>query len=726
MMQDIELIDRDYGVVNKDKRLSCCQIKTRESSFNNIKSKWNKFRLTLLTKKLDRLKQEIVTHKFVADNDSRITARSESKLLSKATAIARVEEKIKILSREDVPTNYVSNRAIKLKKRMMDNLTFNCGNAYSVGIDKIDEVFADDNVEAINSVETTNSAEVAEKLPEPMAAISDTSDVNDVNDVNDIETEENDEVQVISPEDVDAVVNGIQNADENELKTQDLADIVNAELNNISVDADTNSEGNSEDIEEPVDAQEIGNAILDAVKTVNPSNMFTFDPENTHVAESTSSNSSDVTSNNPYRADTVSSSNMFTFPTETGDTHSSSLTDDEIEQNIIDAINADSSSVTNNDNDSIEDISSSDIKADIEAALARLKVSKREGKSVDFNKFNSDGEVVDFSNLSEDDYDIVMNNDNTEEFVVTSDDDVLSEHKNEYIPGTDIFKPRDRGVYESDEEYVEFLRQYYEAAFTKPANKSRDSYVPMTPEEIQQARENIEYDKYEKIYADEWQKIKNKEKKQSYIFDVPSFKNIFHPADPNATFVIPTNEETVENGNDVQIREYPVVVPERITGFSKNKDIIPEYKEDLTFDFSGDTVKDVNAAFKTTSSIDGFKALSARVRDLQEKKKRQLRRQQEIQSEALKTEELARKIKQDRAKAQEIYDENMRRLAEYTQMLAEQCSDIENETQVVYDNAEANRRFIQEQEEKAKSYEELNGQIDEILAGDVTVHRGRR
>ena len=35
----------------------------------------------------------------------------------------------------------------------------------------------------------------------------------------------------------------------------------------------------------------------------------------------------------------------------------------------------------------------------------------------------------------------------------------------ELIPGTNIHKPRGRGDYETDEEYVDFLRQYYEKVF---------------------------------------------------------------------------------------------------------------------------------------------------------------------------------------------------------------------------------------------------------------------
>lgn len=47
-----------------------------------------------------------------------------------------------------------------------------------------------------------------------------------------------------------------------------------------------------------------------------------------------------------------------------------------------------------------------------------------------------------------------------------------SDHSDiEFIPGTTIPKPRGRGVYESDEHYIEYLREYYERAFRKYAKE---------------------------------------------------------------------------------------------------------------------------------------------------------------------------------------------------------------------------------------------------------------
>ena len=39
------------------------------------------------------------------------------------------------------------------------------------------------------------------------------------------------------------------------------------------------------------------------------------------------------------------------------------------------------------------------------------------------------------------------------------------DYSEEYIPGTDIRRPRGRETYETDEEYVEFLERFYNHYF---------------------------------------------------------------------------------------------------------------------------------------------------------------------------------------------------------------------------------------------------------------------
>ena len=152
MLDAINLIDIEDKTVKKDSRLSSNQIKTRQSSFKSISGYWKKFRISLLSKKLDKMKDELVTEKYKVDSSQRLTEKSEEKIIKKTNAIANLEEKIKILSRENVPSNYVRNRAIKLRKSMIENLVANSKNAYSVGLDNYDKVFSDEVVSNESSV----------------------------------------------------------------------------------------------------------------------------------------------------------------------------------------------------------------------------------------------------------------------------------------------------------------------------------------------------------------------------------------------------------------------------------------------------------------------------------------------------------------------------------------------------------------------------------------------
>ena len=58
--------------------------------------------------------------------------------------------------------------------------------------------------------------------------------------------------------------------------------------------------------------------------------------------------------------------------------------------------------------------------------------------------------------------------------------------KDELIPGTNIKRPRDRGVYETDEEYVDFLRDYYDKVF--PGNNKARAALELAKETNNQIR----------------------------------------------------------------------------------------------------------------------------------------------------------------------------------------------------------------------------------------------
>ena len=116
MKDKIEIVDRDYSSVSEVKKGS--SIRLREGTFKKV---YDFFRIKLLENKLKRVNSNL--EKTVADVDANVDTKVvEDKIMSQSVAIARIEEKIKVLSKEEVPTNYVNSRAIKLKNDMMKEL----------------------------------------------------------------------------------------------------------------------------------------------------------------------------------------------------------------------------------------------------------------------------------------------------------------------------------------------------------------------------------------------------------------------------------------------------------------------------------------------------------------------------------------------------------------------------------------------------------------------------
>lgn len=113
------------------------QIRTKSTSFSQIKKYFNDFRIRLLTKKLEREKDKAVTEAY----PERFTEKDDERMMKRASTIARLEQKIKILDGEKVPVDYIDKRAIKIKKAMMKNISYTSGNIYTVGIENKDAVF---------------------------------------------------------------------------------------------------------------------------------------------------------------------------------------------------------------------------------------------------------------------------------------------------------------------------------------------------------------------------------------------------------------------------------------------------------------------------------------------------------------------------------------------------------------------------------------------------------
>ncbi len=168
----VDLVDRDYGVLGTPTNLR--SIRFKQDSFSKVRALWNRVRRTLtnpftkeaqierVENKLENKKEEFQEMEFKPNEFNKSgtgVSKAEEKILKKATAIARLEEKLNIL--RDIPTSpsFVNSRAIKLKDNMIRNARFNSNNAYSVPEERKYAVFEDVDTDSIIKEEANKTAQ---------------------------------------------------------------------------------------------------------------------------------------------------------------------------------------------------------------------------------------------------------------------------------------------------------------------------------------------------------------------------------------------------------------------------------------------------------------------------------------------------------------------------------------------------------------------------------------
>lgn len=124
-------------------------IKLHRQTFDKSLNFWQKHKLARTMDKLNDLHENILTSNYTTDEAGKLDDKSKKQMLKKAAAVARMEREIKMLYGEKVPVNYVTNRALKLKRNMEDSLRFNSENAYSIGLDRYDAVFGSGEAEKV-------------------------------------------------------------------------------------------------------------------------------------------------------------------------------------------------------------------------------------------------------------------------------------------------------------------------------------------------------------------------------------------------------------------------------------------------------------------------------------------------------------------------------------------------------------------------------------------------
>lgn len=256
----VDLVDRDFSLVHRDARFGIKPLRTRPGSFAFMSTLWSNWRREYLKRKLEKQKEALLQESFEADATGALSDSSMKKMEKKTEAIAGLEQRLKFLSKETIPRNFVAAHAIKLRRSMFEHLTFNGRNAYSVGLDKYDEVFgnnqenelaADVSIpvpvsveEGMSSVESSTSvpdnveetiASVDNGIPVPISSEESADSLNVVptliqrdaiqstlgGSFAEKESEINSNVQKISPHDVEMVTTG-KDRFEDSLSSKDL------------------------------------------------------------------------------------------------------------------------------------------------------------------------------------------------------------------------------------------------------------------------------------------------------------------------------------------------------------------------------------------------------------------------------------------------------------------------------------------------------------------------
>ena len=223
----------------------------------------------------------------------------------------------------------------------------------------------------------------------------------------------------------------------------------------------------------------------------------------------------------------------------------------------------------------------------------------------------------------------------------------------------------------------------------------RPAIVDITDEEIARARENIEYDRYEKKYAEDWEK-----KLSSVAINRPS-ANVDNVVLPQAK--VETN-----------VREDVVVVPDR------------DEEKDLHFDYSDATEKDIVAATKVERSASGLEALKARALALKEKNRQSKLELDEARREQNEEAQRALEIKNAAQAKEKEYQDSLSKLEDYCEALEKDTEINMNLAAVAKTDIECNRRFIEGKQAEIEDFDQKMDEIDSTISPEAINVRPRR
>lgn len=735
MVDKIDLLDNDYNLVSR--KASPRQIKTRSKSFSSISGIFTKFRISRLEKKLEKSRKSFVNQEIHKNlGDSSVVRKTEKNIEKKAKAIAKIEEKIMILSKENVPTNYVENRAIKLRKNMMSNLSHNSSMAYSLGIKTeadeakaIDKIFNEDSPLSIN-----------ERVRE-----------SELEDVEDVEEQENDQVETPESimshesEEIGRSVSSILAGDTSkEFKVADDKETDAVEKEEVS------SDESDKEVSEPVSESEQIPDISTFMKDIDL-NINTYqDSTNTNsvIDENESREHIEVVPTDIDR-DAIKSSidDQFENIAKSGDISE--------EETITNAGRPNSENRFNSIDNGVKFVSPETVKG-VVGTGSKIDIDTDEPKSISPEEVRAvlDGKFDEVENTEEEDkVDTHLDVKSIEETISDALNKLDEEEHNKDLDDEMSFEDvheevedaiNERNKISSNESHVARINE-----FDADGNKKQKfDYVPMTDEEIKQAQENIEYEKYENpAFKEE----KHLPKDLKFNYPKIRFEDIFVPANKDVDYKIESEDVVEEEKQEIvpvndNIRGEIVVVPDRkvqlpmvvednkedeqvVTSedvqdveeepiedytFDTSKDdekSVSNEEEDLSFDFSNASANEIDCIIDKLGTKSQFDALKARVEQLRKQQIEQRKREEEARKAA---EDAARKAEEQKKRYNESMEKNnqyLELLKSYAEALEEDNERTKQRTQAFEETKEMENRFAEDQRVKA---EQALAMVDEI------------
>lgn len=735
MVDKIDLLDNDYNLVSR--KASPRQIKTRSKSFSSISGIFTKFRISRLEKKLEKSRKSFVNQEIHKNlGDSSVVRKTEKNIEKKAKAIAKIEEKIMILSKENVPTNYVENRAIKLRKNMMSNLSHNSSMAYSLGIKTeadeakaIDKIFNEDSPLSIN-----------ERVRE-----------SELEDVEDVEEQENDQVETPESimshesEEIGRSVSSILAGDTSkEFKVADDKETDAVEKEEVS------SDESDKEVSEPVSESEQIPDISTFMKDIDL-NINTYqDSTNTNsvIDENESREHIEVVPTDIDR-DAIKSSidDQFENIAKSGDVSE--------EETITNAGRPNAENRFNSIDNGVKFVSPETVKG-VVGTGSKIDIDTDEPKSISPEEVRAvlDGKFDEVENTEEEDkVDTHLDVKSIEETISDALNKLDEEEHNKDLDDEMSFEDvheevedaiNERNKISSNESHVARINE-----FDADGNKKQKfDYVPMTDEEIKQAQENIEYEKYENpAFKEE----KHLPKNLKFNYPKIRFEDIFVPANKDVDYKIESEDVVEEEKQEIvpvndNIRGEIVVVPDRkvqlpmvvednkedeqvVTSedvqdveeepiedytFDTSKDdekSVSNEEEDLSFDFSNASANEIDCIIDKLGTKSQFDALKARVEQLRKQQIEQRKREEEARKAA---EDAARKAEEQKKRYNESMEKNnqyLELLKSYAEALEEDNERTKQRTQAFEETKEMENRFAEDQRVKA---EQALAMVDEI------------